>query len=199
MKPLWALRLSLPRLKCETCRFLHISHSFFSFTDAQRIYAEPWQTLSESFFRYAASIKTIQIQISATQTWMHTSKNHSFLQFFKVFLMKKELSWSHALFSAMDLINIAHLCKNTCTNYDEEWDQQATATLSVPVLIVSLVRSFCQISLASNPVAEEISVSITRWAPFPVDLSFSFGAKECAQWSSTNQQNRHVPEELQEV
>lgn len=199
MKPLWAPRLPLPRLKCETCRFLHISHSLFSFIDAQIIHAEPWQTLSKSFFRYAASIKTIQIQILATQTWLHTSKNCSSVQFFKVFLMKKELSWSHSLSRAMDLINIAHLCKNTCTKYEEEWDQQATATLSASVLIVSLIQFFLPNLFGYQPLAEEISVSITRWAPFPGDLSFSFRAKECAQWSSSNQQNRHVPEELQEV
>lgn len=51
--------------------------------------------------------------------------------------MKNELSWSHALSQATDLLNIAHLCKNTCTKYEEEWDQQATATLSVPVLSFS--------------------------------------------------------------
>lgn len=37
----------------------HFSFLFFPFTDAQRIHAEPWQTLSQSFFRSAASIKTI--------------------------------------------------------------------------------------------------------------------------------------------
>lgn len=49
------------------------------------------------------------------------------------------------------------------------------------------------------PTSGRGDFSITRWAPFPGDLSFSFRAKECAQWSSSNQQNRHVPEELQEV
>lgn len=48
-------------------------------------------------------------------------------------------------------------------------------------------------------LAEWISVSITTWAPFPWVLSLSFRAKECAQWSSSNQQNRLVLEELLEV
>lgn len=61
--------------------FCTILIPFFSFTDAERSHGELWQTLSQSFFRYTASIKTIQIQASATQTWLLTSKNCNSVQF----------------------------------------------------------------------------------------------------------------------
>lgn len=53
----------------------NVSHTLFSLTDEYRIHADSRQIPPQSFSRYPASIKTIQIQILARQTWLHTPKS----------------------------------------------------------------------------------------------------------------------------